>query len=99
MKKLHGDKFALSGKKVDPLEIVIDDDSDLDSSVDEEKEKEEADAESIQTEENPAQEDTFKMEEKEDPVSFNSIESVLERTRRVHNQARPQEDRPARQER
>lgn len=83
MKKLHGDKFALSGKKVDPLEIVIDDDSDLDSSVDEEKEKEEADAESIQTEENPAQEDTFKMEEKEDPVSFNSIESVLERTRRV----------------
>lgn len=83
MKKLHGDKLALSGKKVDPLEIVIDDDSDLDSSVDEEKEKEEADAESIQTEENPAQEDTFKMEEKEEPVGFNSIESVLERTRRV----------------
>ena len=82
MKKVHGDDLALPSKRVDPLLIVIDDDSDLES-VEEEKEKEEVDAESIKTEEEEAKQDTFETEEKEEPVGFNSIESVLERTRRV----------------
>ena len=82
MKKLHGDKLVLSGTRVNPLEIIIADDSDLES-VEEEKEKEEVDTESNKTEEEEVKQDTFETEEKEEPVGFNSIESVLERTRRV----------------
>jgi len=80
MKTLKGATLTVLDKKVDPLGLVLPSESDLESADGGDKEIQ---SQGVGGEEKEVHTETVETEEKEAPAAFDSIESVLERTRRV----------------